>query len=235
MPWTMAGPLAKLATMFSEDRHPDAAAKRDPHDTVKDHAPLQASPPKAREAEPWVDLASFSNRDYYPGRGLWMRTLWYFVSLLVFESGWMPWGRPKIWLLRLFGARIGPGLVIKPHVRIKYPWRLAVGVHSWIGQNVWIDNIENVSIGDHVCLSQLTYLCTGGHDHRRRTFDLVARPIQIKNGAWLGASCLVLGGITVHANAIVAAGSVVTKEVAQGTIVAGNPAVLLPRKREMVS
>lgn len=171
------------------------------------------------------------NSAHDPGRGLLMRCLWYFVSLLVFESGWVPLYRPKGWLLRLFGAKIGPAVVIKPHVRIKYPWRLVTGDHCSIGQGTWIDNLAEVRLGSHVCISQKAYLCTGTHDYRRRTFDLIARPIQIGAGAWLGARCLVLGGVTVGPNAVVAAGSVVTKDVAPAAIVAGNPATPIDRQR----
>jgi putative colanic acid biosynthesis acetyltransferase WcaF len=146
------------------------------------------------------------------------------VSLLVFESGWVPLTRPKRWLLRLFGASVGRGLVIKPHVWIKYPWRLAVDDHCWIGQGVWIDNLADVRLGSHVCISQQVYICTGGHDYRKETFDLIARPVEVGNGAWLGARALVLGGATVGPNAVVAAGSVVTKDVAPAAIVAGQSA-----------
>lgn len=171
-----------------------------------------------------VDLGNYSNREYDPGRGLVVRTLWYYVSLLVFESGWLPVNGLKTWLLRQFGATLGTGVKIKPHVRIKYPWRLVVGDHCWIGQEVWIDNLADVEIGSHVCLSQRAYLCTGSHDHRSRGFELITAPIRVGNGAWLGAGCLIVGGITVAANGLVAGGSVVTKDVPPATIVGGNPA-----------
>ena len=183
------------------------------------------SPPSAGRA--WVDLAAFDNAEYFPGRGPATRWFWYFVSLLAFEGGWFPLSKPKRWLLRLFGAKVGVGVVIKPHVRIKYPWRLRVGDHCWIGQAAWIDNIEDVVLGDHVCLSQQVYLCTGSHDYRKRTFDLSARPIHIEDGVWLGARCLLLGGTTVHANSIVTAGSIVAHDVPPGSIVRGNPATVI--------
>ena len=184
---------------------------------------LKATPTKMNKTS-WINLATFNNSDYRPGRGLFARTAWYFTSLLFFESGWFPLSRPKAWLLRRFGARIGRGLVIKPHVRIKYPWRLTVGDHCWIGQEVWIDNLDDVTLGSHVCVSQRAYLCTGSHDYRRRTFDLITRPIRVEDGAWLGAGCIVLGGATIGANAIVTAGSVATRDVSPAAIVVGNPA-----------
>ncbi len=197
--------------------------------------PAEHEPPSAdspAEGQAWVDLASFSNPEYDLQRGMLVRTAWYFVSVLVFESGWFPLSRLKTSLLRLFGAGIGEGVVVKPHVRIKYPWRLVVGDHCWIGQGTWIDNIENVSIGSHVCVSQLTYLCTGSHNYRVRTFDLDAREIRVADGAWLGARCLILGGVTVGANALVTAGSVVNRDVEAAAIVRGNPATPLKRSRE---
>jgi len=170
----------------------------------------------------WIDLTSYDNRSYVPGRSLFIRTLWYFISLAVFESGWIPLSRPKRWLLRLFGASIGSGLVIKPHVWIKYPWRLVVGDHCWIGQGASIDNLADVQLGNHVCLSQQVYICTGSHDYRRPSFDLITRPVKLGNGVWLGARALILGGVSVGANAVVAAGSIVVRNVPAGTLMVGH-------------
>ncbi len=185
---------------------------------------MDGEKPIVDSGDAFFDLGSFSNPNYRPGRGFVVCTLWYFCSLLLFESGWFPVTRVKSYLLRWFGSSIGKGLVIKPHVRIKYPWRLTLGDHCWIGQNVWIDNIEDVTIGSHVCVSQLVYFCTGSHDHRSPTFDLLAKPIVVHNGAWIGARATLLGGVVIHANAIAAAGSVVVKSVSAGKIVGGNPA-----------
>ena len=187
--------------------------------------------PTSSSPAPLVDLASFDNSDYDPGRGTFVRTLWYFCSLLVMESGWFPLSGIKSRLLRLFGAKIGAGVVFKPHVRIKYPWRLEIGDHCWIGQETWIDNLADVAIGDHVCISQKTYLCTGSHDHRRSTFDLITGTIGVESGAWLGARCTILQNVTIGANAIVAGGSVVHKDVEPATIVGGNPAQVIGERK----
>lgn len=201
-----------------------------------EEADSTAASPKTPAGRPdaptasWVDLAAFDNPEYSPGRGLLVRTVWYYCSLLFFESGWFPISGVKSRLLRLFGAQIGSGVIIKPHVRIKYPWRLTVGDHCWIGQGVWIDNIEDVRIGSHVCVSQLAYFCTGSHDYRRRRFDLAARPIAVGDGAWIGARATLLPGVSIGANAIVAGGSVVTKAVAAAAIVGGNPARVFARR-----
>jgi putative colanic acid biosynthesis acetyltransferase WcaF len=185
---------------------------------------LESPAPDLSSDDAWIDLSSFDNGWYSPGRGFLTRALWCLASTLIFESGWMPCMAPKRWLLRLFGAKIGKGLVIKPRVWIKYPWRLTVGDRCWIGQGVWIDNLGNVRLGSHVCISQQAYLCTGSHDYRRRSFDLIVRPLEINGGAWIGARALLMPGVTVGANAVVAAGSVVTRDVLPATIVAGQPA-----------
>jgi len=174
-------------------------------------------------SEAWVDLSKFSPPPFQ-GRGRLVQILWYFTSLLLFESGWFVFSGLKVKILRMFGAHIGAGVVVKPHVRIKFPWRLEVGDHGWIGQQVWLDNLANIRVGSHVCLSQGSYFCTGGHDHRVRTFDLVTREIDLANGSWVGAFAVVMGGVTIGENAIVAAGSVVTRSVEPALIVGGNPA-----------
>jgi len=172
----------------------------------------------------WVSLAAYSTpRDYRPGRSLPVRGLWHVVSLIVFQSGWLPFYAIKRGLLRLFGASVGNGVVIKPHVRIKFPWRLRIDDHCWIGEDVWIDNLATVHLGADVCLSQGAYLCTGSHDHSRVTFDLIVKPIVVESAAWVGARAIVLPGVTIRRGAVVAAGSVVTRDVESGLIVGGSP------------
>lgn len=179
-----------------------------------------------------VDLSRFDNSGYAPGRSLLVRALWYMVSAVVFESPFFPVSGIKATVLRWFGARVGVGLVIKPGVRIKYPWRLTVGDHCWIGQDAWIDSLADVVLGSHVCISQQAYVCTGSHDHRRDTFDLIARPIIIRSGSWIGSRALLLPGVTVGPNAVVGAGSVVSADVPAAAIVVGNPARSTGQTRE---
>ena len=153
-------------------------------------------------------LADYDNCLFDPGRGLLIRTLWYFLSLVLLESGWFPISSIKTRVLRLFGARIGSGLVIHPNVRIKYPWRLTVGDNCWIGREVWIDNLADVTLESDVCLSQGAYLCTGSHDHRSATFELKTGEIRILHGAWICCRAVVLGDSIVPRLHVVPAGDV---------------------------
>jgi len=135
-------------------------------------------------------------------------------------------------LLGAFGATVGKGVQIKPGVRVKFPWRLEIGDHSWIGEDVWIDNLAPVTIASNCCISQRVYLCTGSHDWSRPTFDLIVRPIHIKQAAWIAACSTVGPGVTVGEGAVLALGSVATHDLEPWTIYTGIPAKPV-RKREI--
>jgi putative colanic acid biosynthesis acetyltransferase WcaF len=158
------------------------------------------------------DLSKYRVTNYSPGRNRLVQVLWYFVNALIFNSQWFPFSGMKVALLRCFGSQVGKGVVIKPLVRIKFPWRLSIGDHSWIGESVWIDNLANVEIGSHCCISQGAYLCTGSHDHRSDSFDLVTRPIIIGDGVWLCANTTLLGGVRVEQGTTIGAGAVLSRK-----------------------
>jgi putative colanic acid biosynthesis acetyltransferase WcaF len=172
-----------------------------------------------------VDLSRFDNSGFKRGRPLPVEILWRVCSAFLFQSPLLPCLRTKRAVLRLFGARIGRGVVIKPRVTITFPWKLSVGDHSWIGEEVFLDSLDRIEIGSNVCISQRAYLCTGSHDSRSATFDLVTKPIRVDDGAWIAAGALIAPGVTVGSNALVQIGSVVRKDVGNDSIVSGNPAV----------
>lgn len=179
-----------------------------------------------------TDLSKFNNSWYHPGNAL-KRMVWYCTSVLFFESAF-PLNFCKRKMLRLFGAEIGKGVVIKPHVRIKYPWKLSVGDYTWIGEDVWIDNLDQVRIGAHCCLSQGSFLLCGNHDYKKSTFDLITKPITLEDGSWVGAKSVVCPGVTLKSHAVLSVGSVATHTLEAYSIYHGNPAVLV-RKREISS
>src|SRR6202012_3724279 len=131
----------------------------------------------------------------------------------------------KVSLLKFFGEKLGKGVVVKPAVNIKYPWKLQVGDHSWIGEEVWIDNLSEVIIGANVTLSQGSLLLTGSHDHTRTSFDFISYPIQLEDGVWIGAKAVVFGGVTCGSHSILGINSVAEKNLDPYTIYKGNPAV----------
>lgn len=171
-----------------------------------------------------VDLSRSSNGEYEPGRPFVVRALWLIVEALTLLNPMLTSYPFKRWLLRRFGAQIGEGVIIKPNVHVKHPWRLRIGDHAWIGERSWIDNLVQVDIGPHVCLSQGVYVCTGNHDWAGPSMELFARPVVVERGAWLGAFSRIAPGVTVGENAIVALGSVLFGDAEPGGIYKGNPA-----------
>ena len=172
------------------------------------------------------NLSKFNNDWYKPGSKLKI-FCWMIISAVFFET-FFPWPNKikKIILVR-FGANIGTGVVIKPHVQIKYPWFFSVGNYSWIGEHVWIDNLAMVRIGDNSVISQGVYLCTGNHDFKKETFDLMLGEIMIGNSVWIGAKSVLSPKVSISDRVIVSLGSVVKKSIDQPGIYAGNPAVFI--------
>jgi putative colanic acid biosynthesis acetyltransferase WcaF len=162
-------------------------------------------------ADTAMRLDQFDNSSFERGRGKVVEALWLLASEALVRS-WLPGSGFRVRILRLFGAQIGPGVVIKPHVRIKFPWRLSIGANSWIGEEVWIDNLVQVNIGTNCCISQGAYLCTGSHNWSLPTFDLITKPITIGDGAWICARSSVAPGVHVGAGAVLGFGAVATRD-----------------------
>lgn len=176
-----------------------------------------------------MELDQYNNSDFDRGRSILVEGLWQVFEGLLLNS-WLPGSLWRVWLLRLFGARIGIGVVIKPYVRVKFPWRLSIGDHSWIGESVWIDNLAEVSIGSHCCISQGAYLCTGSHRWDKDSFDLVLKPIQVESHAWVGANAKVAPGVTIGEGAVLTMGSVASSDLAAGQVCSGHPAVFIKQR-----
>lgn len=150
---------------------------------------------------------------------------WYLFNIVFFKNSLFPFTSLKPALLRIFGAKVGKGVIIKPSVNIKYPWKLIIGDHSWIGEKVWIDNLSEVTLGKSVCISQGALLLTGSHDHTKTTFDFMASPIILDDGVWIGAKAVVGGGVRCHSHCILGINSVAETNLKAYTIYKGNPAI----------
>jgi putative colanic acid biosynthesis acetyltransferase WcaF len=176
------------------------------------------------------DLSSYDNSWYSPGRDKLVRALWFFVGLPIIHFHMLPFSRVRRFVLRTFGATIGRGVVLRSGVRVKYPWLLSIGDCSWIGEDVWIDNLVEVKIGANACVSQGAYLCTGNHDWTDPTFGLMVQPIALEDGAWVGARAFIGPGVEIGQCGVAGAGSVVTKPIPAYEIHAGNPARFVKRR-----
>lgn len=180
-----------------------------------------------------VDFSVYDNSWYNPGGSGLKRVLWYFANILFLMNPLNPISSVKVRLLRCFGAKIGKGVIIKPSVNIKYPWNLSIGDYTWIGENVWIDNLVQVTIGSNVCVSQGAMLLCGNHNYKKSTFDLMVGKIVLENGCWVGAQSVVCPGVTLHSHAVLGVASVANKNLDAYTIYQGNPAYMV-RKRIIV-
>ena len=174
-----------------------------------------------------VDLSSYSAAQFDRGAGRIRELAWLIVSLLLFRLCPFSFSALKRVLLRSFGGRIGRGVVIKPQVKITFPWKLDIGNYVWLGEECWLLNLDRITIGNNVCISQRAFLCTGNHDYKARTFDLEVKSIVINDGAWIGAGAWVGPGVVVHSHAVLTAGSVATRDLEGDAIHRGNPAVAI--------
>ncbi len=180
-----------------------------------------------------TDLSKFNNDWYKPGAPLLIRGIWYMMNRMFFIS-YFPFSSVKVFWLRVFGARVGRGVVLKPHINIKYPWRLSIGDHSWIGEGVWIDNLDDVTIGDNCCISQGAMLLCGNHNYKKPGFDLMMGKIVLDEGVWIGAKAIVCGGVVCKSHAVLTAGSVATEVLEPYSVYQGNPSVKI-KDREITS
>ncbi|WP_374948790.1 WcaF family extracellular polysaccharide biosynthesis acetyltransferase [Mucilaginibacter sp.] len=179
-----------------------------------------------------TNLAIYNNYPYSPGGSKVKRIIWFYVNALIFKNSLFPINAVKVGLLRLFGASVGKGVVIRHRVNIKYPWLLKIGDHTWLGDAVWIDNLVMVTIGSNVCISQAAILQTGNHNYKKQTFDLITGAVVLEDGVWIGCGAIVSAGVTAASHAVLSSGSVATKNLEPYSVYQGNPAFKV-RDREI--
>jgi len=179
-----------------------------------------------------VDLSAYRAAGFDRGASFVTEGLWLVVSLVLFRLCPFSLSALKRAVLRMFGARVGDGVVIKPDVRITFPWKLTLGDHVWLGEESWLLNLAPIEVASHSCISQRAFLCTGSHDYKSPTFNLIVSPIVVEQGAWVGAAAWVGPGVRIGRQAILAANSVATQSLEPSGIYQGNPAVLI-RNREL--
>jgi putative colanic acid biosynthesis acetyltransferase WcaF len=165
------------------------------------------------------------------GRPAWYVQIWWIFDVLFVRPTPQVFYAWRRFALRLFGARIGKDVLIRPGVRVTYPWKLVVGDNCWIGDGVRLYNIDEITLGDHTVVSQDAYLCSGTHDARDITFPVVASPIRIESECWIAARTFVGPGVRIGHGAVVGACSVVQSDVPPATVVAGFPARAVEKRK----
>ena len=172
-----------------------------------------------------IDLRNYDISDFQRGRSSWIVLLWWLVQAILFPLSLHNLNDFRSWLLRLFGAKIGKSVVIRPTSRFTYPWKVEIGDYSWIGDDVVFYSVNQITIGSHCIISQKSYLCTGSHDIKDQAFSLITQPIIIGNGAWIATDCFVAPGVTIGSNSVIGARSTVMKSIAAKQVAWGSPCI----------
>ena len=157
-------------------------------------------------------LAGFKGTGYDKGRPVPIQAIWFAVQNMLFSKWWLPAALRPL-LLRVFGAHVGNNVLIRHRVRVLWPWKLTIGDNCWVGEDAWILNLEPVTIGHDVCISQGAFLCTGSHNLLSPTFEYDNGPIVVNDEAWVGAQAIILRGVTVGRSSVVAARARVSADV----------------------
>lgn len=162
--------------------------------------------------------------DTLPALNKLKRFIWGAVWLVAFRSTprWTmhSWRRA---LLRIFGAKIGPGCKISPSCKVWAPWNLEMGSYSVLGEGVDCYTMDKIHIGSKVAVSQRTFLCTGSHNTTSLLRPLTTAPITIHDHVWVAAECFIHPGISIGEGSVVGARSVVTRDLPAWSICTGSP------------
>ncbi|MBE9490588.1 MAG: colanic acid biosynthesis acetyltransferase WcaF [Bacteroidetes bacterium] len=168
-------------------------------------------------------LDQFKLPNGFRGRSALVVQLWWLVQSTLFSMspqfmfGW------RRFLLKLFGMQIGKAVLIRPTVRVTYPWKVKVGDRVWIGDHVELYSLGEIEIGNDVVISQKSYLCAATHDYTKSSFGIIDKKITIKDQVWLATDVFVAPGITIGQGALIGARSSVFSDMPEGMICVGSP------------
>lgn len=169
-------------------------------------------------------LNSFSLPAAFRGRSAVVVQLWWLVQATLFACspqfmfGW------RRWLLKLFGAKVGKRVLIRPSAKTTYPWKVTIGDFAWIGDDVVLYSLGEIEIGANAVVSQRSYLCAAGHDYTQPEFPIYDKKVVIGDQAWLATDVFVAPGVTVGEGAVVGARSSVFHDLPPMMVCVGSPA-----------
>ena len=172
----------------------------------------------------YQDLKGFSLPKNFRGRNPFFVQLWWIVqSVLVATSPQFMYGWRRF-VFRAFGAKIGENVLLRPSVKMTFPWHVEIGDETWVGDNVVLYSLGQIKIGSHVVVSQNSYICTGTHDFLNVNFDMERHPVVIEDQVWLANDVYVAPGVTVERGCVVGTRSSVFNDLPSGMICYGSPA-----------
>jgi putative colanic acid biosynthesis acetyltransferase WcaF len=172
-----------------------------------------------------VDALLLRSQSPYTLKERVLRVLWNYLGQTLYRCTFHNWYSLRNALLRLFGAKVGSPVRLRPTVLIEQPWNLSIGDNSSIGDRAIVYCLGTVEIGRHVSVSQGAHLCAGSHDFRKPDMPLLRPPIVIKDYAWVAADAFVGPNVTVGEGAVLGARACAMKDLDPWGVYAGNPAV----------
>lgn len=186
-----------------------------------------------RNLREYQDLSQFRIPSGFRGRPAWLVQVWWLVQETLFRMSPQVFYGWRNFLLRLFGAKIGNKVQIRPTTRITYPWKLVIGDYVWVGDDCVFYTLGPVVVGSHVAIAHDVYFCTGLHDYTRIDFPIRQKPIVIGDEVWIPNDVFVGPGVTIGRGAIVGARSTVLKDLPAGMISYGNPAKAMKERPKL--
>lgn len=170
-----------------------------------------------------LDIAENRKQKKYTSKEYLLRILWQLGSL-IFRLSPRNCFRLRRVILRAFGAKVGKAVNIYSSASIFAPWNLEIEDYSCIGSNVQVYNLGYLKVGENSTISQNSHLCGGTHNYKDASMPLIKSRILIGNNVWVCADSFIGPGVNIADSSIVAARSVVIKDVGVSHIVGGNPA-----------
>ena len=175
-------------------------------------------------------LNKFNLPPNFRGRNAFVVQSWWIVQGVFFRNSPQFMYGFRNFLLRLFGAKIGKNVIIRPTARVTYPWKITIGDFSWIGDEVNLYSLGEIEIGNNVVVSQKSYLCTGSHDYLKPNFPIFAKKITIKDQCWLASDVFVAPGVTINEGTVIGSRSSVYKDLPANKICIGTPAKIISER-----
>lgn len=172
---------------------------------------------------PFFHLDQWDDSGFDYGKPAFFVFLWFLCQETIFRFSPIPLYGFRRWLVRLFGGKIGLGVILRPRARLHYPWRIEIGDYTSIGDDAWLYSIAPIKIGSQSVISQKSFLCTAGHNYEDPQFRTTAAPIVVGDGVWLAADVYVAQGVAIGDNAVVGARSSVFHDMPAGMICYGYP------------
>lgn len=176
---------------------------------------------------PVQELNKFKLPKNFRGRNAFVVQIWWIVQAIFFKNSPQFMYGFRRFLLRLFGAKIGKKVIIRPTVATSYPWKVSIGDYSWIGDDVVLYSLGDIEIGKNVVISQKSYICAASHDYLQSEFPIFASVVRIQDECWLATDVFVAPGVTIHKGTVIGSRSSVYKDLPSNKVCMGSPAEII--------